>query len=108
MKIVTIIGARPQFMKAAAVSRVLRREHQELFVHTGQHYDQNMSDIFFEELHIPKPDYQLRAGSGSHATQTADMLVGVEDVFRKKNQTLSSYMGIQTQHWQVHWQQPNF
>ena len=56
MKIVTIIGARPQFMKAAAVSRVLRREHQELFVHTGQHYDSNMSDIFFEELHIPKPD----------------------------------------------------
>ena len=84
MKIVTIIGARPQFMKAAAVSRVLRREHQELFVHTGQHYDSNMSDIFFEELHMPTPDYQLRAGSGSHATQTADMLVGVEDVLQKE------------------------
>ena len=55
-KIVTVVGARPQFIKAAAVSRVLRQENEELLVHTGQHYDSNMSDIFFEELQIPRPD----------------------------------------------------
>lgn len=80
MRIVTIVGARPQFVKAAAVSRVLRREHTEILVHTGQHYDPNMSDIFFEELHIPRPDYNLGAGSGSHAKQTAKMLVGIEEI----------------------------
>lgn len=57
MKIVTIVGARPQFVKAAAGSRVVRREHQEVLVHTGQHFDRNMSDVFFEEMDIPRPDY---------------------------------------------------
>lgn len=80
MKIATVIGARPQFMKAAAVSRVLRKEHQEILIHTGQHYDQNMSDIFFEELNIPRPDYHLKARSGSHAKQIADMLTGIEEI----------------------------
>lgn len=80
MKIVTVVGARPQFIKAAAVSRVLRKEHTEVLVHTGQHYDNNMSDIFFEELHIPNPDFHLGIGSGSHARQTAEMLVGIEKV----------------------------
>ena len=80
MKIVTVVGARPQFIKAAAVSRVLRREHKEILIHTGQHYDNNMSDIFFEELSIPKPDYNLGVGSGSHAKQTAEMLVGIEKI----------------------------
>ncbi|MDD7592761.1 MAG: UDP-N-acetylglucosamine 2-epimerase (non-hydrolyzing) [Peptoniphilaceae bacterium] len=80
MKLLTVVGARPQFVKAAAVSRVLRKEHREILVHTGQHYDRNMSQIFFDELHIPTPDYNLGVGSGSHAKQTASMLVGVEDI----------------------------
>ena len=84
MKILTIVGARPQFVKAAAVSRVLRVQHQEVLVHTGQHYDKNMSDIFFEELDIPKPDYNLGVGSGSHAHQTASMLVGIEELLQKE------------------------
>ena len=84
MKIVTIVGARPQFIKAAAVSRKLRQEHKEILVHTGQHYDANMSDIFFEELQIPKPDINLGVGSGSHARQTADMMVGIEEILQKE------------------------
>lgn len=83
-KIVTVVGARPQFIKAAAVSRVLRREFEEVLVHTGQHYDRNMSDIFFKELSIPMPDYNLGVGSGSHAYQTAEMLVRIEDVLIKE------------------------
>lgn len=84
MKIVTIIGARPQFIKAAAVSRVIRTKHTEILVHTGQHYDNNMSDVFFEELHIPKPDVNLGVGSGSHAKQTADMMVGIERILLRE------------------------
>lgn len=84
MKIVTIVGARPQFVKAAAVSRVIREKHTEILVHTGQHYDNNMSDVFFEELHIPKPDVNLGVGSGSHAKQTADMMVGIEEILLKE------------------------
>ncbi len=80
MKIATIIGARPQFIKAAAVSRRLRKEHTEILLHTGQHYDANMSSVFFEELNIPKPDYYLGVGSGSHATQTANMLISIEKI----------------------------
>lgn len=80
MKVVTVVGARPQFIKAAAVSRVLRKNHKEILIHTGQHYDGNMSDIFFEELHIPKPDRNLGVGSGSHGKQTAAMLEGIEQV----------------------------
>lgn len=84
MKIVTIVGARPQFIKAAAVSRVIRRENQEVLVHTGQHYDKNMSEIFFEELHIPRPDLNLGVGSGTHARQTAEMMIGIEDILMKE------------------------
>lgn len=84
MKIVTVVGARPQFIKAAPLSRVLRAKHTEILVHTGQHYDENMSDIFFTELNIPKPDYNLNIGSASHGKQTGDMLAGIEDVLIKE------------------------
>ncbi|MEI3516714.1 MAG: hypothetical protein V8R50_05125 [Clostridia bacterium] len=65
MKVLTVVGARPQFIKAAVVSRELRKQHQEVLLHTGQHYDYNMSDVF-EELDTPKPDYNLGISGGSH------------------------------------------
>ena len=83
MKIITIIGARPQFIKAAVVSRAIRQRSQEItevIVHTGQHFDANMSDIFFEELDIPKPNYHLGVGGGSHAQNTGRMLEKIEEV----------------------------
>ena len=82
MKICTIVGARPQFIKAATVSRVIASQSsiQEVIVHTGQHYDENMSAQFFDELAIPKPTYSLNIGSGSHGHQTGQMLAAVEDV----------------------------
>ncbi|HDL18568.1 MAG TPA: UDP-N-acetylglucosamine 2-epimerase (non-hydrolyzing), partial [Bacteroidetes bacterium] len=78
MKIISIIGARPQFVKAAPLSRALRQNHQEYLLHTGQHYDGNMSKIFFDDLEIPRPDLNLNVGSASHAAQTAEMMVGIE------------------------------
>jgi UDP-N-acetylglucosamine 2-epimerase len=81
MKIVSIVGARPEFVQAMPVSRALRRMHQEVLVHTGQHYDYRMSQAFFDELEIPIPDYNLEVGSGSHARQTAEILVRLEEVF---------------------------
>jgi UDP-N-acetylglucosamine 2-epimerase len=79
VKILSIIGARPQFIKAAAVSRVLRERHREVLVHTGQHYDYEMSGIFFDGLDLPCPDTNLEVGSGRHGAQTAAMLKGIED-----------------------------
>lgn len=84
MKIVTVVGARPQFIKAAALSRILRRLHEEVIVHTGQHYDVNMSDVFFEELEIPAPKYNLGISGGTHGVMTARMLVGIEEVLQKE------------------------
>lgn len=84
MKIVTVVGARPQFIKAAAGSRQLRKEHQEILVHTGQHYDDNMSDVFFREMEIPTPDYNLGISGGTHGKMTASMLTGIEEVLVKE------------------------
>lgn len=80
MKIVTVVGARPQFIKAAAGSRIIRREHKEILVHTGQHFDKNMSDVFFDEMNIPKPDYTLGISGGTHGEMTGKMLVEIEKV----------------------------
>ncbi|WP_256394044.1 non-hydrolyzing UDP-N-acetylglucosamine 2-epimerase [Natronoarchaeum rubrum] len=80
MNVLSIVGARPQFVKAAAVSRQLREDHDETLVHTGQHYDAELSDVFFEELAIPEPDHNLGVGSDTHAAQTAEMMVEIERV----------------------------
>ena len=86
MKIVTIIGARPQIIKAAALSRAIKEHYadriHEVIVHTGQHYDDNMSQVFFDELGIPHPDYNLHVGSASHGIQTAKMIEGIEQVLQ--------------------------
>lgn len=84
MKIVTVVGARPQFIKAAAGSRHLREKYQEILIHTGQHFDDNMSAVFFREMGIPKPDYNLGISGGSHAQMTARMLVGIEKILQKE------------------------
>ena len=86
MKIVTIVGARPQIIKAAALSRVISKNFQnikEIIVHTGQHYDKNMSDVFFTELEIPKPQINLKVGSSSHGAQTALMIEKIEKVIQE-------------------------
>lgn len=84
MKIVTVVGARPQFIKAAAISRVIRDDYagkiEEVLVHTGQHYDENMSKVFFEELDIPRPKYNLEISGGRHGAMTGRMLEAVEGV----------------------------
>ncbi|MGH8397658.1 MAG: non-hydrolyzing UDP-N-acetylglucosamine 2-epimerase [Gammaproteobacteria bacterium] len=86
MKILTILGARPQFIKAAAVSRVLRQTKncQEILVHTGQHYDYGMSEVFFRELEIQEPAYNLGIGSGNHGMQTGRMLEGIEEILLRE------------------------
>lgn len=85
MKIASVVGARPQFIKAAPVSREIRQHHEEILIHTGQHYDENMSDVFFQILDIPRPNYNLGVGSASHARQTADMIRSLEDVLEKEH-----------------------
>lgn len=88
LKLITIIGARPQIIKAAAISRAIATnfstEIEELIVHTGQHYDENMSAVFFDELGIPTPHYNLNVGSASHGVQTAKMIEGIEEIIQKE------------------------
>src|ERR1051325_1755685 len=88
IKIMTVIGARPQIIKAAALSRAIKNKFssaiKEVIVHTGQHYDENMSQVFFDELGIPSPDHNLNTGSGAHGKQTAAMIVGIEELLLKE------------------------
>jgi len=88
LKIITIIGARPQIIKAAAISRAISHHFsesiQEIIVHTGQHYDNSMSQVFIDELGIPQPDYNLNIGSASHGNQTAGMITGIEEILEKE------------------------
>lgn len=88
MKVISIVGARPQFIKAAPVSKALRKQHHELLLHTGQHYDDNMSKVFFDELGIPRPDINLEIGSDSHARQTAAIMIGVENFLEQEKPDL--------------------
>jgi UDP-N-acetylglucosamine 2-epimerase (non-hydrolysing)/UDP-GlcNAc3NAcA epimerase len=93
MKICTVVGARPQFIKAAVLSRALLGRHREVLIHTGQHYDHNMSDIFFEELDIPRPDYNLGISGGTHGKMTGGMLAAVEDALIKERPDMALVYG---------------
>ncbi|HVO77794.1 MAG TPA: UDP-N-acetylglucosamine 2-epimerase (non-hydrolyzing) [Methanomassiliicoccales archaeon] len=93
MRIVCIVGARPQFIKLAPLSQELKKSHECIVVHTGQHYDYEMSQVFFDELAIPKPDYNLGIGSGTHAQQTGRMLEAIEDVLVKVHPDLTVVFG---------------
>ncbi len=85
MKILSVVGARPQFVKAAPVSAALRSAGlHEVLVHTGQHYDREMSQLFFDEMGIPEPDHKLGVGSGSHGRQTGEMLIAPERVIQQE------------------------
>lgn len=90
MKIVSVVGARPEFIQATPISRALREtgRHQEILVHTGQHYDYKMSQTFFDDLGIPAPDYNLEVGSGSHARQTAEILTRMEEMLLEEKPDL--------------------
>ena len=93
VKLATVVGARPQFPKAAALGRALRQHDEQIVIHTGQHYDEMMSDVFFRDLGMPEPDVNLGVGSGSHGVQTARMLEGIEAALQKRNPDLLVVFG---------------
>ncbi len=93
MRVISIVGARPQFIKLAPVSRALREYHEEIIIHTGQHYNYAMSEQFFHELELPEPDYHLNCGSGLHGEQTARMLEAIEQVLLRERPTLVMVYG---------------
>jgi UDP-N-acetylglucosamine 2-epimerase len=93
VKILTIVGARPQFIKAGPFSRAVRQRHTEILVHTGQHYDPQLSDIFFDELSLPRPDHHLNVGSGSHGRQTAQILERAETVMQSESPDVAVIFG---------------
>lgn len=93
MKIATIVGTRPQLIKVAGVSKELRRMHEEVIIHTGQHYDYFLSGTFFKELGIPNPDYNLNVGSGTPNSQIGKMLIGLEDILRREKPNIVLVFG---------------
>ncbi len=92
-KICTVVGARPQFIKLAVVSKEIRKRFDEVIIHTGQHYDYNMSDIFFEEMEIPHPNYNLGISGGNHGKMTGEMLIKIEEVLIKEKPNLLLVFG---------------
>ena len=91
--IIIVVGARPNFMKMAPIHDYLTSKNLPLvLVHTGQHYDENMSKVFFDDLGMPQPDIYLGVGSGSHAKQTAQIMIDFEEICLEKNQFVSNYI----------------
>lgn len=93
MKVASIVGARPNFVKLAPVSREIRKRADEVIIHTGQHYDYDMNRIFFQEMNILEPDYHLDIGSGSHGHQTGEMLKGIEEALIKERPDVALVFG---------------
>lgn len=93
MKVLSVLGARPQFVKALPVSEALRTEHEQVIVHTGQHYDDELSDVFFRELRLPTPDYNLGVGSDPHAVQTANIMQRLDPVMADESPDVTIVFG---------------